>query len=209
MSDPVYPYKKEGDRYVIEIKLQNVMQLFETLDPSPFFEKDLDRDAEKYITDTVEEFPLAVPLRLVVYLPEREIARAETLDIRAAIHNHFVYRSEGAARELRQKFARGRRTLVIGLAFLLLSLSVNLALSALPETVVTSLVRQGLVIIGWVAMWEPVNIFLYGWWPIRQQEKIYQKIGDMEVVVRPYSETDVLPVLPLQYSQTRSWEVRQ
>jgi hypothetical protein len=33
-------------------------------------------------------------------------------------------------------------------------------------------------------MWEPVNIFLYGWWPIRRKRRIYEKISRMKVEVR-------------------------
>lgn len=33
----------------IQIKLHDLNQLFNTMDPSPFYEKDLDADAEKFI----------------------------------------------------------------------------------------------------------------------------------------------------------------
>jgi hypothetical protein len=33
-------------------------------------------------------------------------------------------------------------------------------------------------------MWEPVNIFLYGWWPIVHKRNIYEKIIQMNVCVR-------------------------
>jgi hypothetical protein len=41
-------YKNEGDTYLIEIRLSNVSQIFNSFDPSPFLEKDLDEDAESY-----------------------------------------------------------------------------------------------------------------------------------------------------------------
>jgi hypothetical protein len=37
-----------------------------------------------------------------------------------------------------------------------------------------------------VAMWQPVNTFLYEWWPIRRNIGIYRKIGAMEVTIAPY-----------------------
>jgi hypothetical protein len=46
-----------------------------------------------------------------------------------------------------------------------------------------TLLSEGLLIIGWVAMWEPVYIFLYGWWPIVHKRNIYQKIVDMDVYI--------------------------
>ena len=40
----------------IEIKLSRMQQLFNSFDPSPFHERDLDQDAEAYIVDSVDEF---------------------------------------------------------------------------------------------------------------------------------------------------------
>jgi hypothetical protein len=47
---------------------------------------------------------------------------------------------------------------------------------------------EGLLIIGWVALWRPVEIFLYDWWPIRRQQKRFEGIARMPVEIR--SERD-------------------
>jgi hypothetical protein len=49
------------------------------------------------------------------------------------------------------------------------------------------MLSEGLTIIGWVAMWEPVYVFLYGWWPIVQKRNIYRKILSMDISVIPGS----------------------
>ncbi len=41
----------------IAIRLRSVSQLFNTFDPAPFREKDLDPEAETYIMDWVKELP--------------------------------------------------------------------------------------------------------------------------------------------------------
>jgi len=43
------------------------------------------------------------------------------------------------------------------------------------------LLRQGLVICGWVAMWRPLEILLYGWWPIRTEARLYDRLSEMPV----------------------------
>ncbi len=55
----------------IELNLANVNQLFNTMDPSPFRERDLDRDAEEFIVGWAREFPLREPVELVVHLAEQ------------------------------------------------------------------------------------------------------------------------------------------
>jgi hypothetical protein len=48
-----------------------------------------------------------------------------------------------------------------------------------------SLLRESLVIAGWVAMWRPMEIYLYEWWPLRRRRRVYQKLSriPLEVVL--------------------------
>jgi hypothetical protein len=43
--------------------------------------------------------------------------------------------------------------------------------------------RESLTIAGWVAMWRPMQIYLYEWWPLRRQTRIYQKLSHMPVEI--------------------------
>ena len=63
--------RPRGRVNTIEVKLQEFEQLFNTIDPSPFHEKDLDHDLEEFIVSWATEYPLHEPLRLVVYLQNR------------------------------------------------------------------------------------------------------------------------------------------
>ena len=74
MAEITSHYRREGEFSLIEIRLGAVQQLFNSFDPSPFHEKDLDADAEDYIVGAVRELPLKTPLKLVFYLPRDELA---------------------------------------------------------------------------------------------------------------------------------------
>ena len=41
--------------------------------------------------------------------------------------------------------------------------------------------RESLVIGGWVAMWRPMEIFLYDWWPIRANARLADRLSAMSV----------------------------
>lgn len=43
---------------------------------------------------------------------------------------------------------------------------------------------EGLYIVGWVAMWRPLEVFLYDWRPIRHRA-LYAKLARIPVIVRP------------------------
>jgi hypothetical protein len=89
MTDIESLYKKENGRILIEIKLSSVMQLFNSFDPAPFHEKELDSAAEHYIVDTVSDFPKKTPQKILIYLPSDIAATERAMTIPAAIHNHF------------------------------------------------------------------------------------------------------------------------
>jgi hypothetical protein len=167
----------------IEINVKEMVQLFNTMDPSPFNEKDLDRDAEEFIVSWVHELPLAAPVELVIYLKEYPTDRDPQTVIEQALHHYFHDRARINQLELRRLFKEGRKCLVIGLLFLgsCLALS-NLIVTHAPGTV-AELARESLTIAGWVAMWRPMQIYLYDWWPLRRRGRIFEKLSRASVKV--------------------------
>lgn len=180
-------YREHAGKLVIELKLNTLMQLFDTFDPAPFHEKELDIDAEEYIYNAVEEFPLKKPLEIMIYLPPDEASPEIEAKVKEAIRNHFSYKKILTDIELKRLLERGRKNLLIALIFLFLCLLTIRLLSTFEESLVNTLFSEGLLIIGWVAMWEPVEIFLYRWWPIVHKRNVYQKITGIEVNIGPAS----------------------
>lgn len=168
---------------MIELELKSMLQLFDSFDPAPFREKDLDPEAEEYIYNAVDEFPLQKPLEIMIYLPSAEVSEEIEADLKEAIKNHFSYKKLLTEIELKRLLHQGRKNLIIALTFLFLCLLVIRLLSTFEESLVNTLFSEGLLIIGWVAMWEPVHIFLYGWWPIVHKQNIYEKIIHMDVYI--------------------------
>jgi len=176
-------YRREGDTVLIELRLSNLRQLFNSLDPAPFNEKDLDPDAESYIVDSVREFPIGQPMKLVIHLPDAE--RPDSFDLETSIHHHFALRRDEWRRQLSHELHRGRVTLVIALVFLFACLLLRHLVRSLDEGMFVDVLGEGLLITGWVAMWRPIDILLYEWWPIRQRVRVAAKLAKMSVEVRP------------------------
>jgi hypothetical protein len=185
MADIESLYRKENGRILIEIKLSSVMQLFNSFDPAPFHEKELDSAAEHYIVDTVSDFPKKTPLKILIYLPPDIATTERAMKIPAAIHNHFQYKMLVSDRKFRTHFRHGRITLLIGLSFLTIALVARQYVSTLENHIVAQLFADALLIIGWAAMWEPITVLLYELWPIIQMKKTYEKISTMEIEVLP------------------------
>jgi hypothetical protein len=172
-----------ADENTIEIKLQEFEQLFNTIDPSPFHEKDLDHDLEEFIESWAKEYPLHEPLRLVVHLEKRPPDADPQAIIERAVHNYFAYKTALNQREFTQLMREGRLSLLIGLLFLTACLS-GAQLARARHIPGATIVEASLTIAGWVAMWHPMDVFLYGWWPLRRTGKVYRKLSTMPVEVR-------------------------
>ena len=66
----------------IDLRLSRVAQLFNTFDPAPFHERDIDDDAEAYIVACAREITHRHRFKLVVHLPPEEAYRDGFEDMR-------------------------------------------------------------------------------------------------------------------------------
>jgi hypothetical protein len=169
----------------IEVFVNKIAQLFNSMDPSPFHEKDLDSEAEEFIVSRLQEFSTHDRVSLIVHVNQNREHEDLQRDVAMAVHNHFHYRAKLKRMELRRLLAQGRTALLIGLVFLGTCLLASEFLLLREHTgTLPKLIRESLTIAGWVAMWRPMQIFLYDWWPLREIGRVYKKLSRMRVEVR-------------------------
>ncbi len=167
----------------IELRLRELGQLFNSMDPTPFHHKDLDPDAEEFIESWALEFPTASHFEITIHLAQLPADGNPTTLVTEAIHNYFDYKAKLARREFNQLMLQGRASLMIGLAFLALCLFAADAIGKFATGTFLTIVRESLTIGGWVAMWRPMQIFLYDWWPVLRRRRIYRNLGRAHVRV--------------------------
>ncbi|MFG1317324.1 hypothetical protein [Xanthobacter autotrophicus] len=169
----------------IEIRVERVSQLFNMLDPFPFRERDLDPEAEAYIVAWARELPRGAPMRIVVHLPEAEAAASEARGLPEAMRHYFMDREIAVSGELKELFRVGRLSLTIGCAVLAVCLGIaGLIGEGAFSRNLAGFAAEGLLILGWVALWRPMEIFLYDWWPIARQRNLFRRLAAAEIVVR-------------------------
>ena len=168
---------------VIELKLESLVSLFDPLDPFPVPTRDLSQAAEEFIVEWARELPLASPIRIVLHVPES--APNEAPDLQAAFTNHFSQRASSVRGDLSELFRVGRTSLAIGLTTLIACvLGAQGAGLALGNTPAARILSEGLIILGWVANWRPVEIFLYDWWPLARRRRLYQRLSEARIELR-------------------------
>src|SRR5215472_16176946 len=170
---------------VIKIHVSELKQLFDAIDPSPFRDRDLDPKAEEFIVGWAKDLPRDATLALVVDLDREAGLPDESAVLREAIHEFFRHRAETQRQRLRELLRVGRTSLVIGL----IALAGAIALGDFLATLIKSsrigeIVRESLTIGGWVSMWRPLEVFLYDWWPIRNEARLSDRLAAMPVRIR-------------------------
>jgi hypothetical protein len=170
-----------GTCELIEVRVSELKQLFNAIDPSPFRERDLDPNAEAFIVDWAREASPSATFGLAVYLDRPAGLPNEPVELREAIHEFFRHRAELSRHRLRELFRRGRTSLVIGLCALGVSSAAGNVVGEFFSNHIAGVLSEGLLIGGWVAMWRPMEIFLYDWWPIRGEAMLADRLSVMPV----------------------------
>jgi hypothetical protein len=174
---------------VIEVHVGELKQLFNAMDPSPFRDRDLDPKAEEFITGWSKDLPPKARLALVVYLDRPAGLPNEAAVLREAVHEFFRQRALVTRRRLRQLFRVGRTSLIIGVGFLaMLIVTGDFVAIRMKGSSFAEILRESFLIGGWVAMWRPLEIFLYDWWPIRNEAKNFDRLAAMSIRIQYKSD---------------------
>lgn len=158
--------------------------MFNTMDPSPFHERDLDDDAAEFILSWAEEFHRPEPVDLIVHLETVEDVSVAQRIISEAVHHYFEYQARLNRLAFKRLMSQGRMSLMVGLGFLIACLLLLEFVPAGKGTTIGSFLKEGITIAGWVAMWRPLEIYLYEWWPLRRRGQVLDKLSRMSVDVR-------------------------
>lgn len=184
-----YAPLQPGQSPAIEIRLDDVSQLFDTMDPFPFRERDLAKEADEYICDWADELPADKPVQIRIHLPASSEADPAVSGMETSVQHHFTHREKTLGRELSDLFRLGRRTLLIGLTVLGLCLILGQTFAAFAtRSSVSHFVEEGFIIVGWVALWRPLDIFLYDWWALDEKKKLYHRLANAYVSVSFYDD---------------------
>lgn len=170
------------------MRLRSLGQFFDAVDPSPPGEQDLSQWSADYIVESVKEMhapegngdPVELDLVLVLGDPAPPPPEAEV--VASAVRAHFARQTVLRGRALHRLLRRGGISLVIGLAFLVICFAVSRTVFwMLGDGTGSTLLREGSLIVGWVAMWRPIEIFLYDWWPIVGERRLYDRLSRIRV----------------------------
>lgn len=162
----------------IELRIERLDQLFDSLDPAPFYAKALDRNAEAYLLECAGEHSTLQSLSVEIHAPER--LSGHLADMTGAIHAHFARAHKQAERRHRKRRRIGRFALAAGVA----TLAAALLLRRWVETIAGStgeVLAEGLLILAWVALWRPIETIGFDSWGCREERRLLTKLSSVPV----------------------------
>lgn len=165
----------------LHLKAGTLDELFNSLDTSPFFTQEPDPAAELYIEKWARRFPAHSQLHLSVHLASAPADAGQAARLARALRKHFDLSAQNTRADLADLLWQGRLSLLIGCGFVAACILLADYLRTSAPGPTTAIFREGLTIIGWVALWRPVQIFLYEWWPIWRRVQVLRNLKHMRI----------------------------
>jgi len=167
--------------FFIDLHLNEVNDLFEPkmvpLSKTPVYESGI-----KQIFDELRTRHFTEPAEVRIYLPKEKMP-SDSKKVLDSIKKYSEHKTHLNELELINNKWEGKKAAVSGITFLAIcvTLSVTIGyLDFLPE-ILSSFLTEGFLVVGWVGMWRPAEIFLYGWWPFWKNKRIYEKISNSKI----------------------------
>jgi len=178
----------------ISLSLDSVEHLFVAPQFNPFAEKEVELLGQSGLARVLKKMEPGslrhgVKVRLTVLLPPTQI----TPDLPERVNKALLRYCQA---QIEDNHLRIKRTIWIGLRgfpFGLLFLGVCMGLSAtfssqvltfIPENL-NNLLAEGLIVIGWIALWNPVSAFIYDWVPFWRENQVYRTMMTMDIRFQP------------------------
>ena len=172
--------RRAGSEATVSIHVHDFAQLFNSLDPSPLWDRDLDRAVAQYIEDEFRDRRAAAAWRLQVFAHQGVCAAG---DLQSAVETYYRRSARSARLALREHLKITRIALLGGALIFLLSTAVR---GIIDSTLAhpPQLLDQGLIVLAWLGLWRPVEALVYEWVPFYRRRRLYERLARMHVTVR-------------------------
>jgi hypothetical protein len=177
----------------IDIRLDRADQLFHTLDPHARWHRHIDERIEEFLIQEARRLPRKARIRVRLFVENKEAQAAGRPDVGHALRAHFAYRARVENENLHDLLIRGVFSLAVGLLVLAGCLKIGPWIGSYTREATGNFIDTAFQIIGWAANWRPVEIFLYDWWPVAEDRRLYRRLAGAHVELLPMAEADLEP----------------
>jgi hypothetical protein len=172
--------QRAGGTATVSVHVRELAQLFNSLDPAPFWDRDLDPGAAEFIEDEFHDKQSADLWHLHVHVREGDTSAT---DLQRAIESYYGRMANSARLEMHEHLRLGQVALAGGLSIFLLSMGARSILGSVLGHLPVIL-DEGLIILAWLALWRPAEALIYGWVPFYRKRRLFERLAGIKVFVR-------------------------
>ena len=162
------------------IRLASIDQLFWDFDAHAVAERTLSGDVRWNLLDEWERVRDTAPSHLIIYAPESDRAETDEHAVRQAIWAS-LRKSSGPLRRIDPLSRQERVAAWIGIAVLLICVVASTAIDQATDNVFIQGLSQGILLVGWVALWRPAERFVVEVMPHVVNRRRFAEFADIEV----------------------------
>lgn len=177
--------KKQEDAAAIDVVIRDIEDVYKHYDYISLKAKTLNYELEEYIFKTIKNYPLYQNVKLIVRIPESN-GEYEWNLLKKSIHEHFAYKAKEVDIFIKQQLKQWRINMLIGILFLILCLVLVEIFDKFSYIKVIRIIKESFLIVGWVALWEPLTFILFGYRSIRRDNLYYKKLSCIPITVERY-----------------------
>ncbi len=170
-----YDLSDDG-KVIIKISTPKVEDLYSRFEKkSSFSKKDLDPELVTYLIDSVKE--IGKERFCIKFYFEEDIAKPLQEKIHNSIKHYFTYLEDLEKKMMREQINNSVIFIIIGLFFTTMSI-----LTGENESFFIKILSEGMLVAGWVSLWEALATLLIKWLPLTKKLKLFRKISSCEIL---------------------------
>ena len=160
----------DNGEVIVKVSAVKIEDLYNEFDKkSSFSKKDLDQELVEYIIESVNE--IGKESFYIKFYIEEKVDKGLQEKVRNSIKHYFSYLQDLEKKKMREQIKNSFIFIVIGLFFTACAL-----LTGDSENFFIKILSEGMLVAGWVSLWEALATLLIKWLPLTKKLKLYKRV---------------------------------
>ena len=178
MLSEIYRKDESNKNFLIEISLNQYAEFFNKWDHAPFERREVNPELEEYLIRSSDEIPSQYPIELNIIIPQEIRKQQEEEKLLDGFRKHFTFKIYLLKKKL-QKNNRQALYYALGGFFLL-----GIIWKISSQNLLPQILKEGVIIGGWVFIWESVYLFFIANYEIYQSYRTYKRLQNVTMIFR-------------------------
>ncbi len=163
----------------VSLRVRHLGQLFSSFDPSPFWDRDLDRDAVAFVEEEFSDRPR--DRAWVLNISTADHYDYTHSDVQEAVKRYYMRLADSARHKIREQLRIGRISLAVGFGVFMLCMAGREVFESTQLAPLPRVLDEGLILLAWIALWLPIEQLVSDLIPLIRQRTFYRRLAHIRV----------------------------